>query len=356
MKRALITLAALAACLEQASAQSSVTIYGTLDLSARYVKNDGSARRLSLAQDGLNANQLGFRGSEDLGGGLKAGFTLLAGVNPDTGTTNAKFFNRRSTVSLSNALGEVRLGRDYTPSNWNPLLFDPFAPSSIGSSLNVTRLFTGLTTTGPGSVAAVNTYIRADNSIGYFLPDNLAGFYGQAMAAAAEAGSNTNLGRYLGARVGWSGGPANVAGAYGETRVIGTGAKIRLWNVAASYEIKPFKLMAQFNDDRDGRPALNVRERRWLLGGVYSIDVSEIHASWVRSTANIGPDASLYAIGYVYNLSKRTALYGTGSWLKNGGGSAAGGNFSVAAGTSVTAPPTRGGDSRGLEFGLRHFF
>ncbi|MDQ6680340.1 MAG: porin [Pseudomonadota bacterium] len=356
MKRTLITLAALAACLDQASAQSSVTLYGTLDLSARYVNNAGSARRLSLAHDGLNANQLGFRGIEDLGDGLRANFTLLAGVNPETGTANAKFWNRRSTVSLSNQLGEIRLGRDYTPSNWNPLLFDPFAPSSIGSSLNVTRLFTGLTTTGPGSVGPVNTYIRADNSIGYFLPDNLGGFYGQAMAAAAEAGSNTNLGRYLGARVGWSGGPVNVAGAYGETRVVGTEAKIRLWNVAASYNIASFKVMAQYNDDRDGRPVRNVRERRTLLGGVYSIGVSEIHASWVRSIANIGPDASLYSIGYVYNLSKRTALYGTGSLIKNAGGSAVGGNFSVAPSPFQTAPPTRGGASRGLEFGLRHFF
>ena len=92
-------------------AQSSVILYGTADLSARFVKNDGSSRRLALAQDGVNSSQLGFRGAEDLGGGLKAGFNLLAGVNADTGTVNAKFWNRQSIVYLSGSFGEIRLGR-----------------------------------------------------------------------------------------------------------------------------------------------------------------------------------------------------------------------------------------------------
>ena len=83
MKKSLLALAVLGAFAGVASAQSSVTLYGTIDLNAKYVKNDGSAKRLSLSQDGINSSQLGFRGIEDLGGGLKAGFVLLAGVNAD---------------------------------------------------------------------------------------------------------------------------------------------------------------------------------------------------------------------------------------------------------------------------------
>src|SRR4051794_6397517 len=181
MKKSLLALAVLGAYAGVASAQSSVTLYGTLDVAGRYVKADGRDSRLSEATDGLNSSQLGFRGVEDLGGGLRAGFTLLSGVNPDNGTSNTtppaagglqrKFWNRRSTVSLFGPFGEVRLGRDYTPTFWNMTLFDAFGTNGLGSSTNVRQLYNGT---------------RQDNTIGYFLPSNLGGFYGQAMVGAPE--------------------------------------------------------------------------------------------------------------------------------------------------------------------------
>ena len=205
MKKSLLALAVLGAFAGVASAQSSVSLYGTVDLSAKYVKNDGSTRRLSLSQDGINSSQLGFKGTEDLGGGLKAGFLLLAGMNADTGTTNTKFFNRRSTVSLWGNFGEIRLGRDYTPTFWNDTIFDAFGTNGLGDSSHVLQLPTG-------------TFVRADNGIQYFLPSNIGGVYGQFMAAAGEGGGNggtaTNPGRYLGGRVGFAAGPFDVAGAY----------------------------------------------------------------------------------------------------------------------------------------------
>ncbi|MEO6364126.1 MAG: porin, partial [Caldimonas sp.] len=78
MKKSLLALAVLGTFAGVASAQSSVTLYGTVDMAGTFVKNDGSSRRLSLATNGINSSQLGFRGVEDLGGGLKAGFNLLA--------------------------------------------------------------------------------------------------------------------------------------------------------------------------------------------------------------------------------------------------------------------------------------
>ena len=159
MKKSLLALAVLGAfAADVAFAQSSVTLYGTVDLNGRYVKNKEAKRRYSLSQDGINSSQLGFRGIEDLGGGLKAGFTLLAGVNADTGTSNSKFWNRRSTVSLFSNAGELRLGRDYVPTFWNETIFDAFGTNGIGSSINVARY----------------VHVRQDNSIGYFLPSNIA--------------------------------------------------------------------------------------------------------------------------------------------------------------------------------------
>ena len=185
-------------------AQSSVTLFGTIDLNARAVKNDGSPRRLSLSQDGLNQSQLGFRGMEDLGGGLKAGFTLISTINADTGTVNAKFFNRRSTVSLFSPWGELRLGRDYVPTFWNNVLFDALGANGVGNSFNVWQL----QTTYAGSPAFGN-FARSDNSIGYVLPTGLGGVYGQAMVAASEGASNQ--GRVIAGRIGWAKGAFDVA-------------------------------------------------------------------------------------------------------------------------------------------------
>ena len=128
MKKSLLALAVLGAFAGVASAQSSVTLQGTIDVNARYVKNDGVDRRLSMGNNGINAGQLVFSGNEDLGGGLVASFQLNSGISADSGNSSAedgsgKFFNRRSTVSLSGGFGEVRLGRDYTPTYWNNALF-----------------------------------------------------------------------------------------------------------------------------------------------------------------------------------------------------------------------------------------
>ena len=86
MKKSLLALAVLGAYAGVASAQSSVQLFGTLDVNGRYIKNDGRDRQLSMGTDGVNSSEIRFQGIEDLGGGLKAGFNLRSGINPDTGT------------------------------------------------------------------------------------------------------------------------------------------------------------------------------------------------------------------------------------------------------------------------------
>jgi len=180
MKKSVLALAVLGAFAGVASAQSSVNIYGTIDLAGRYIKNDGSDGRYSLGQDGINSSQLVFAGREDLGGGGWAGFQLNMGVNADTGTTNGKTFNRRSTVSLGGNWGELRLGRDYSPTFYNYSLFDAFGTNGLGNSGNVVPVR-----------LQQSTFVRSDNSIGYLLPAGLGGLYGQFMVAAGEGGNST---------------------------------------------------------------------------------------------------------------------------------------------------------------------
>ena len=340
MKKSLLALAVLGAFAGAASAQSSVTLYGTVDLSAKYVKNEGSNRRLSLSQDGINSSQLGFRGIEDLGGGLKAGFDLIAGVNADTGTTNAKFFNRRAVIKLIGNFGEIRAGRDYTPTFWNQTIFDAFGTVGLGSSLNVAQLTTA-------------TFVRADNSIDYYLPSNLGGFYGQVMVAAAENGPQ---GRYIGGRAGFAAGPFDVALAYGTQRSAApTFGDDKTVNVGGAYDFGFLKLMGYI--DRDSQTGL--KDTRGGVSVVVPFGQSEVHVGYARSklTNTIAPSNYSSTVWqasatYQYNLSKRTAMYGTVSDLKNGNQS----QNSVAGGSSITALPILGGSSKGFEMGLRHFF
>lgn len=361
MKRSLLALAVLGAFAGVASAQSSVTLYGTIDLNGRYVKNEGSNKRLSLSQDGINSSQLGFRGIEDLGGGLKASFILLAGVNADTGTTNAKFFNRRATASLSGGFGEVRLGRDYVPTFWNNTNFDAFGTNGLGDSSHVQQI-------GRVNGFYDDTFVRADNSIGYFLPPNLGGVYGQVMLAAGEGGLNgagTTPGRYVGGRLGFAAGPFDIAAAAAKQEFVGSGASVKTYNIGGSYDFGFVKLLGYIDRDQASN---DIRENRGSVSAVARLGQGEIHAGYSLSKlSGFGPSNKVnqYALGYVYNLSKRTALYSNVSYVTQDDAS----RNSVASSLSVnptsnvtgqlssqTAAPILGGHSKGAEFGIRHFF
>jgi predicted porin len=379
MKKSLLALAVLGAFVGAASAQSSVTIFGVVDLSLANVKNDGTGdARKSMGSNALNSNRLGFRGVEDLGGGLRAGFHLEGGMANDTGNPAGQTWQRRSTVSLMGGFGEVRLGRDYTPSFWNTTVFDPFGTNGVGSSLNISRganntpaqnaAGTAVTAanaspTVPPAVQGaqgVGTYVRSNNSVGYFLPA-LGGVYGQAMVAPGEGGA----GKYAGGRIGFGAGPVNVALAFGNTEMNAAGTlKAKVFNIAGSYKIGPATLMAQYNDDKvDLSTTTEGKESRILLGANIVVGQGEIRGSWVKTDSknNIAgtaadesrDDATQIGIGYIYNLSPRTALYATYASISNKGAS----NFSVSlASGAFAALPTAAGKSTGYEAGLRHSF
>jgi predicted porin len=352
MKKSLLALAVLGAFAGVASAQSSVTLYGTIDLNAKYVKNDGSDRRVALSQDGINSSQLGFKGIEDLGGGLKAGFVLLSGVNADTGTSNSKFWNRRSTVSLMGNFGEIRLGRDYVPSFWNTTIFDPFGTNGLGDTSHVHQL------ASVQPVAVGTTYVRADNAIAYFLPSNLGGLYGQFTAAASE-GAATNPGRYLGGRIGFAAGPFDVAFSASQQTVDSNNKeKAKTYDLGGSYDFGIAKLTGFY----DHQTYVGYTQNWFLIGAIVPVGQGEIHAAFSRSKLENGfsNTNNQIALGYVYNLSKRTALYTNLSRISNGSGAnsanLAASRESVAGGSAISALPTAGGKSTGAEFGVRHFF
>lgn len=353
MKKTMFTLAALGAFATAASAQS-VTVFGVIDLAAQYTDNGGAQPIYSLSQDGNASSRLGFRGVEDLGGGLRAGFWIEGAFGADTGcggatlgaltaaTCTAQTWQRRSTVSLLGAFGEIRLGRDYVPTFWSLVDFSPFGYNGIGSPAGTAS------TLGSGA----QTFVRANNTIAYFLPP-LGGLYGQATIAAGEGATGN---KYAGARVGYSAGPVNVAGAYARTAKTGTMADAyTVWNVAASYKFGVVTLQGYLGKytylDRD--------EQQGLVGLVAPIGPGTLKASYIRTRGDLGPtgrslDADQFAVGYVYDLSKRTALYATYAQIANKGNTASGTLFSV--GNGSLDGFLGGQTSTGAQFGVRHGF
>lgn len=350
--------AAVMALAGTAAAQSSVTLFGVIDTDLTFGR--GSIANVNrLSNSGNATSRLGFRGVEDLGGGMSASFWLEAPLNTDDGTggatnvnnqvlpatapgvrpgTQGLVFARRATVSLASTFGELRLGRDYTAQYWNLYYADPFGNVGVGLPMPATYDFAGFT----GA-----TGVRASNTISYFTPGSLGGFFGHAQYYLGENPSNVgatkNDGNGGGVRLGYASGPIYAAIATGETKY--AAGNTRQTNAVATYDFGVAKLGAQLSRDKNGP----LTGKGWLVGGWMPVGPGQILASYsVYETSAIGtPGGKKLALGYVHNLSKRTALYGTWARLKNSGGAA------TALNGAITAP---NGSSSGLDLGVRHSF
>lgn len=361
MKKSLVALAILAAA-GVASAQSSVTLFGVVDVNYAHGSGSGvgSSSKSRLGNSGYNSSRLGFRGTEDLGGGMSASFWLEAGVNNDDGSgqltsTNNQVggttggggltFNRRSTVSLASGLGELRLGRDYTPQFWNQTVFDPFGTVGVGSSQALSSSIGGNGLTG----------IRASNSVGYFLPGNLGGFYGQFQAYMGEnnkTGAATEKdGNGSAIRLGYANGPINVALATSSTKFAATATtgNIKSTNLGGSYDFGVAQAMALVTRDKVESTPTTVTGKGALIGALVPMGAGQIRVAYstYKTDAAGTPKSKKWALGYVHNLSKRTALYTTFARVTNSGGA------TQALNGAVTAANER---STGYDFGIKHSF
>ncbi len=346
MKKSLLVLAVAVLAAGTAAAQSSVTLFGIVDAAVRQVKNGGAGSQKQLASGAGSTSRFGMRGVEDLGGGMRAGFHLEAGIAADTGTPDAKFWGRRSTVSLFSRFGEIRLGRDYVPSFWNTVA-DPFGLVGVGS---IGSAFTYGTGSNLGSTAT--TVLRADNAISYFLPA-MGGLYGQATVAAGEGVAGN---QYRGARLGYAAGPIDVAFGWGNTDT-GSTPDFKQYNVLFEYNFGFAKLHTLY-DVRKWNP----REEKVVMVGA-SVPLSELgsmrfaYSRADRSGGAVGSgfgkadDARLMAVAYQYILSKRTLWYTTYARLSNKGA-----RTSTVSSSGPLAGMLGGQTSTGLEIGMTHRF
>ncbi|MBX3609744.1 MAG: porin [Hydrogenophaga sp.] len=339
MKKTLIALAAVAAS-SAALAQSSVTLFGIMDINIRNVSQGGQSLT-SMSQDGTASSRLGFRGVEDLGGGMSAGFWLEGSLNPDSGTSGGLQFQRRSTVSLMGGFGEVRLGRDYTPTFWNHTVYDPFGTNGVGSSINTFGVL------GSGAT----TLVRANNTLGYFSP-KFGGFQAQLQYAFKETSVSQDPNKYAGVRLTYAAGPLSLGLATASEGSAAANANAyKRTNFGASYDFGFIKPMFQYAQGKfQPNAGATQKVKLVLLGLTAPVGPGLIKASYVRSSYdNFADDAKQIAIGYEYGLSKRTALYANYARISND----AAATFGLS--PNAAAVPA-GGSSRGYEFGIRHAF
>jgi len=372
MKKSLLALAVLGAFAGAASAQSSVTVFGVVDLSINYIDNSNNAgaggantgdKMWGLASNQLASNRLGFRGVEDLGGGLGAGFWIEMGMNNATGqagggsgglsnsdATSSQLWNRRSTLSLTGKWGELRMGRDYVPSFWQTVFFDVDGANGLGNGLNILD----------GSLGSgATTFARANNSIAYHLPSGIGGLYGTLMYAFGQSSGAVSGNQYQGGRVGWAAGPIDVALGWGQTEKgatgVGSNSKFEVWNIGGSWDFKIAKLYAYYNENKWD----TAKQSLWELSVGVPIGAGEFRGTYASSDrqgtdpntkASIeANDATIWSLEYVYNLSKRTAVYTTYGQISNDGKAA----FSLVGGHPFSSA---GGSSKGYNFGIRHAF
>ena len=357
MKKSLLALAVLAAS-GAAMAQSSVTLYGVADTGVTYTS--GKENVYGLTHLGGNTNsRLGFRGVEDLGGGLKATFQLEAGVGIDDGTDyftgSGMAFRRISKLGIEGGFGAVSMGRELTASYLAVSRYDVFGDTGIGASL-----------------AWKNGYdARTQNAISYYTP-TISGF---------RAGINYGFGeqvkardsRYVGVGLAYDNGPISVGFGYDRQNNVDAKAAAALftsktaqdlstWQLGGSYNFGVAKAAALYKEtkyeDIPGSDAPTAKLKTFGLGVTAPVGAGEVRASYNHHRlTGLGDTlkADQFSLGYVHNLSKRTALYGTYAYIKNKDNNGDGMAMQLN-GAMAGAGLKDSGAQHGFQVGVRHAF
>lgn len=355
MKRKLIVFAGMGFALGIAHAQTNVTIYGTVDTG--FIKESGSDVRM----DENNANVIGFRGTEELGSGLRATFQLERqfqlpdGTNKDTysldDSMSRALGNRRQTIDWTGAAnvglegnwGAFRLGRVNEMSVEYYTDIDPFLQGTTGSSL------------------AKYSLLRSEqlsNTIRYDSPLFSGVRFGLTYTLGADDHDRT-ISRDIfndgfGVSLRYENGPLFLTGNFSRQA---DSDRSYVWNLGGAWDFDPVRLSLGYQksnlkdlsvlnlDDIDSP----VTQKTWLLGLQYKVGAGTVNASYNRATVDgtVHGNANKYALGYTYDLSKRTSLYAVVSYLDSDNGYVASLNNDMGTeNTSIT----------GVQFGMTHNF
>jgi len=358
MKKLALAAALTAAFAGSAYAQSSVQIYGRINTTIEYQDNDTD----TVTGMKNNASRFGFMGKEDLGSGLNAFFQLEAGFDSSDGSNSSgNLFAREANVGLESAsLGKVKLGR-----------------IGITSLYGYTIDWIGVFNHDTGTTAEDNIWalpVSLSNAVEYTTPKFLGGALFAAFTAAA--GENTNAATYEGVLV-YQKGDLHLAGGY--TRSNERGVDQSGWVATGAYAFGPLLLGLSYDyvDQKNpgvfgttGNPGTTAAPnpsyvapadfgtRNSVTGtAMYTLGASEFHLSvgWADNWDNVSSsDATQFTLGYNYNLSKRTKLYGFYYQIDNGRNS--GSAITYGSGLNNTVAPQPNDTFSSIGLGIRHNF
>lgn len=353
MKEALSTLLALAgAATTPAALAQALTVYGLVDAAIVGERGGKDGSLTKLVGGAASTSRIGFKGSEDLGGGLSAFFILETGIKLDSGQVDAagSIFNRQALVGLKGGFGAVALGRQYTPyHNTLVQVVDPFNTGYAGTAKNL--------------FPHAGSNIRTSNTVSWASPR----LHGADLELAYSAGeqSDASARRQLGGAIGYAAGPLTVRLAWHNRNGDAAGGFAHSRNalLGAQYQWGKLTLHAGYGIDRgpDSAPLANPNNP---YGGVAATPSRDGRSLLLGLDAALGPgklmfsamerddrsafdqDASAWGIGYLVPLSKRTGVYAAYARVHNRNG----------AGYTVNNNTEAGSGDTGYNLGLRHSF
>jgi len=325
MKKSLLALAVLGAFAGAAQAQSAVTIYGSIDSGVRYTSNNDAAghSKFALNTGTFNSNRLGFKGVEDLGGGLNAHFNVESGFNVKNGNqaTAGVLFDRGAFVGLGGAWGSLDFGNQYSISFKTIGTYDPFSYKYIGiiplaaASAGNQAQPTYVTTNVTGSA-------RFNNDVQY------SGKFGPITAYAEHAfgEQNGSFGNAAANAVGavYADGPITVGGAYtvrkpnaanfGVPGVTGFQDN-KHWTIGGAFTTGPVRIAAGYiSEKQDLASGVDATTKNAWVGGSYNLSseaalTAGYYETKFSATGGTDTKRKLLIVGGTYALSKRTNLY-----------------------------------------------
>ncbi|MDD0841034.1 porin [Curvibacter sp. HBC61] len=340
-------MTALALSLGSAAfAQSSVTLYGVIDTAVQRQTNaTPTGGSLSAVTSGaISGSRYGFRGQEDLGGGMKALFTLEAGFNPNDGSRGqgGLAFGRQAFVGLAGDFGQVTLGRQYTPLFEHYGNFDPlWGISNVNES---------------GFYLAYGTF-RQNNAVRY--AKNIAGVNFAAMHGFGNVANSASAGQLNGLQATYAVGSLNLGAAYQKFDVNTTSStnlgSTKNAMIAANYGFGPARVYFNYMDTK---LASGSKSDVATLGVSYEVAplvnlVGAYYNDKTKSATNVKGSRNTTALGLTYSLSKRTMVYGYYDRSKENAGYAV---TAIPAGSDIFGAASTLNTRSNYMVGIRHAF
>jgi predicted porin len=327
-----------------ASAQSNVSVYGLIDLGIVQESGAPAAKSVTKVSSGVSTgSRLGFRGSEELGGGVSAIFLLESGYQADTGTMGQGnlLFGRQIFVGLQGPLGTVKVGRQYTPIDGANTAVDPFTNGTTGRAANL----------------LVRNYVgRFDNGITYASPV-IGGVQAILAYGLGEVPGDAAARRFAGGSVAYRAGHFNVQLAYQGTNTAPDAARAPAVLPGAdsnallggTYDFGVATAHLAYGKSKSDRGGVTTSDTDdYLVGVSIPFGAGKFLAHYIRRNDKSAAkaNADYYAVGYTHSLTMRTMLYGTYGYIRNTNGAA----YTVGSAIEV------GSGNKALAIGIRHSF